>query len=272
MRLKASIILCTLALALMSVSPSTERICEPGVESYGEGEFVKMKVYYNWKSVWLRAGTATLEVFDDSMAGKPAWHVKATGKSYKTYNWFYKVHDVYESYIDRSNGAPLKFRRDVYEGGFTIYEDYTFDWDKHKLTTLHEDSKHPRRVKEFGLADCTQDLISAMYNTRCFDYSGLEVGDKVPIDIFLDEKPYSLFIQYLGKETVKTDAGTFRCVKARPLLIKGRIFDEVNAMTIYVTDDDNRIPVMIETPLSVGSVKALLVDHKGLKHPLSAKI
>ena len=94
----------------------------------------------------------------------------------------------------------------------------------------------------------------------------------MPITIFLDNKIYYRKIVYAGKETIKTDLGTFKCIKFKPTLIPGTIFKEGDAMTVWVTDDDNRAPVQVFTPISVGSVKVYLKKATGLAHPLSSKV
>ena len=90
--------------------------------------------------------------------------------------------------------------------------------------------------------------------------------------MLLDDKVYPLYIKYVGKEVIKTKFGTYRAIKIAPLLIEGTMFSGGEKMTVYVTDDDNHIPVRIDSPIAVGSVKVDLASHKNLRHPLKALI
>lgn len=122
------------------------------------------------------------------------------------------------------------------------------------------------------ITNCSQDLLSAIYYARCMDYSKMKIGEKLYLDLYLDGEIYPIHLKYLGKETVDTDLGKFRCVKFSPTLLEGDIFKGGDEMVIYATDDDNRLPLLIESPLVVGSVKCYLTNISGLKFPMTAKV
>lgn len=239
---------------------------------FQNGEIMKYKLYYNWKSVWIGAGEATFSVEPSLIDGKSYHHVVAEGKTFRTFNWFYKVHDRYESYLDTKTLYPKKFIRDVYEGGYEFNHVYNFDYDQAKIFADLKNHKRPFRQDTFNISGCTHDILSAVYSTRCIDFGSMAIGDTVPVRIFLDNKYYGLHLRYLGKEIIQTKLGNFRCIKVSPLLIKGRIFDDETDMVIYITDDDNRIPILAESPIVVGSVKALLVGFEGIRNPLTSKV
>ncbi|HEY4876671.1 MAG TPA: DUF3108 domain-containing protein, partial [Puia sp.] len=119
---------------------------------------------------------------------------------------------------------------------------------------------------------CVQDVISSMYYTRNVDFSHLKPGDKIPFSMFLDNQVYNLYIRYLGKETVKTKYGKFRAIKFKPLLIKGTIFEGGEKMTVWVSDDENHIPIRVESPIAVGSVVVDMINFQNRRHPLSSLI
>jgi hypothetical protein len=98
------------------------------------------------------------------------------------------------------------------------------------------------------------------------------VDDKIPFDMFLDNQVYPLYIRYLGKEVIKTKYGKFRAIKFRPLLVKGTIFTGGEKLTVWVSDDANHIPLRIESPIVVGSVKVDMMQYRNLRHPLSSMI
>jgi hypothetical protein len=72
--------------------------------------------------------------------------------------------------------------------------------------------------------------------------------------------------------TIKTKYGKFRAIKIKPLLIKGTIFEGGEKMTVWISDDANHIPVRVESPISVGSVKVDMMDFKNRRSPMSSLI
>jgi hypothetical protein len=158
---------------------------------------------------------------------------------------------------------PLKFIRNVNEGGYTIYNNVTFNHDEGKATSTKG---------EFKIPDCTQDVLSAVYYARNIDFNKYNVNDTIPLNLFLDDSIYHIYIRYLGKELLKTKTGDYNCIKFKPLLINGTIFRGGEKMTVWVTDDDNKIPILVESPITVGFIRAELYKADGLRSPMKAKI
>jgi hypothetical protein len=119
---------------------------------------------------------------------------------------------------------------------------------------------------------CIQDVISAVYHARNIDFDRYKPEDKIPFSMFIDDKVYNLYIRYIGKEEVKTKYGRFRAIKLKPMLIKGNAFSGGEKMTLWVSDDPNHIPLRIESPISVGSVKVDMMGYANLRYPLSSKL
>ncbi len=231
--------------------------------AFQPGEEVVYKVIYNWNGIWLHAGQVFFSVTEGVFGNRQVYKLRGYGATYKSYDWFYKVRDLYESYIDRETLLPLKFIRDVYEGGYTIYENVTFDHD----ANIAESTKGIRPIDK-----CTQDVLSAIYFARNVDFSKYQINDTIPFNIFIDDSLFNVYIRYIGKETIKCRKGTFDCIKFRAMLVSGTIFKGGERMTVWVTDDDNRLPVVIESPIVVGSIRAELHSWKGLRHPMRSKI
>jgi len=252
-----------LFLCVLSVKGQAPESCEVQNTAFLPGEKITYRVVYNWNSLWLNAGEVTFSVADGVYGANKVYHVTGEGNTYKSYDWFYKVRDTYESYIDQQTMMPLKFVRNVYEGGYTIYNNVTFEQDKHKAISTHG---------EFNVPDCVQDVLSAVYYSRNIDFSKHKINDTIPINLFLDDSLYHIYIRYLGKEVLKTQTGTFNCIKFKPLLINGTIFRGGEKMTVWVTDDDNKIPVLVESPIIVGLIRAELYKYDGVRNPMKAKV
>jgi hypothetical protein len=231
-------------------------------KAFQAGEVITFKVYYTL-GVYVAAGEATFRNTLEKLNGKPVYHIVGDGKTYNFYDNFFKVRDKYETYIDTATLQPYKFIRNVYEGGYKKYENVTFNQAANTAVTSDGVFKVP---------NCVQDVLSSIYYARNIDFASYKVDDKIPFSMFLDNETYNLYLRYLGKETVKTKYGKFKAIKFKPLLIKGTIFEGGEKMTVWVSDDANRIPVRIESPISVGSIKVDMMGYQNLKYPLTSLV
>jgi len=123
------------------------------------------------------------------------------------------------------------------------------------------------------ITECTYDVLSILYYTRNIDYSALYPGDTIPVTILLDNELTNIYFRYLGKENIRVRGfGKFGCIKFSVYLVEGTLFEGGEDMEVWVTDDENRIPLKINSPILVGSVKARIISMKGVKHPLNSRI
>jgi len=224
---------------------------------FKDGEWLEYKMSY---SGFLRAGTATLELKETELDGRKVFYAKGFGKTSSVIGWFFKVRDTYESYFGVEDAKPYLFKRDVYEGGHTIKRDTKFDYDKNLATV--EDHKHST-IKDVEIGD-VQDMISSFYYLRKTKTDTLKTGQEIDLDMFFDSKTFPFKLKFLGKETIRTKFGKVKTLKFRPLVQSGRVFKESESVTIWVTADQNKVPVKLKASLAVGSLRAELKAFKGL--------
>lgn len=248
------------SLLLLSVPMQGDRstVCQGSVRAFNTAEVLTYTVYYTWQGAYFGAGEANFSTKLSTLNQIPVWHVIGEGHTYPSYDWFFKVRDVYESDIDTATGLPLKFVRRVQEGSNRIFNQVLFNHETHRAVS---------QDGVYTIPDCTQDVLSAIYHARNIDFDRYKPGDKIPLTLFLENQVYPVYIRYLGREKIKTRTGTFNTIKFKPLLIEGTIFKGGEKMEVWVSDDDNRIPVMINTPILVGSIRVLLKSYRNLKHP-----
>ncbi|MBN9482913.1 MAG: DUF3108 domain-containing protein [Bacteroidetes bacterium] len=258
-----SSVLFTLLLLINTVAHAQNDFCGIKNTSFKDGEKLIFKVYYNMGSIWVGAGYASFSTSLETLNNKKVYHITGDGKTMKSYEWFYKVRDRYETFLDAETMLPQKFIRNVDEGGFKIYNNVTFNHEMGQAISTNGVYKIPR---------CVQDVLSAIYYARNIDYSKYSPGDKIPFSMFLDDQVYNLFIRYLGKERVTTKYGTFNTIKISPLLIEGTIFKGGEKMTVWVSDDENHVPVRVDSPILVGSIKVDLAGYVKLRNPFTALI
>lgn len=228
-------------------------------EAFKRGEMLKFRLHYGI----IEAGTATLGITDEAkeIAGRKTFHVVGLGQSRGAFDFFYKVRDRYETYIDEKAIVPWIFLRHVSEGGYTIDQSYAFN---------HYNSKvNVGDGQVFPIEPNMQDMLSAFYAARNLDLSGAKEGDIYSINCFMDKEVWPLKVKFIGRETITTDLGTFRCLKYRPIVQKGRIFKHEEDLNIWITDDKNHIPIKGQADVLVGSIKTELTSYSGLANPIS---
>ena len=254
----------TLGCVLMLLKAvAQEEFCSGRNTSFKDGEKLIFRVYYNMGFVWINAGNVNFNTNLEDLKGHKVYHITGDGKTAKSYELFYKVKDKYETYIDKETMLPLKFVRHVNEGGFKIEQEVTMNHSKGEAIS---------NKKVYPIPKCTQDVLSAIYYARNIDYNKHKPGDRIPFTMFLDDKVYSLYIKYVGKEEITTKMGTYNAIKIVPLLIEGTIFKGGEKMTVWVTDDENHLPLRIDSPILVGSIKVDLVGYDNLRNPFGGLI
>ncbi len=196
------------------------------------------------------------------IAGRDVYNVTFNVSSVSTFDPFYKVRDHYETFIDVQGIFPWRFEQHVREGGYTRDFSAFFDQRKSKAKTSEGSYDIPKYVN---------DIVSALYLARTFDYSKMKVGDKVYLENFYKDKTYPLAIVYKGKETVSVSAGKFDCIILEPLVQEGGLFKSEGTIILWLTDDALKIPVKVKTKVLVGSIDAELSSYSGLAGELKSK-
>lgn len=243
--------------------PTNDSFCGLKNTAFKPGESVTFKVFYNAVGMYIGAGEAVFSTTLERYNGKPVYHCVGDGKSYSFFDNFFKVRDRYETYIDTATMLPIKFIRNVNEGGYKTYNNVTFN---------HSAGTAVSTNGVFKIPGCIQDVVSSIYYARNIAFDKYKSGDKIPFDMFLDDEVYHSYIRYLGKETVKTRYGKFRAIKFKPLLIKGTMFEGGEKMVAWVSDDPNHLLLRIESPITVGSVKIDMYGYSNLRYPLTSLV
>ncbi|MES2679670.1 MAG: DUF3108 domain-containing protein [Bacteroidota bacterium] len=265
--------LLVLFIALKGGCLSAQVSCGLKPIAFSAGEELNYDVVYNWGLIWLESAQASFKVKSSTYNGKSCYLLNGSGNTYPKYDWFFKVRDVFETYLDSESFRPLKFKADIHEGNKKDKHIYLFNNALKKAYTIINYGSKPAKVDTLKTGSCTIDVLTAIYYARSIDYSNCKKNDTVSISLLLDGKIYPTYVRYLGKETfVSKELGTYRCIKFSPLLIEGTIFKKGEGMIVWVSDDKNKLPIYIETPITVGSIKVKLMSYKGLRNPEEAKI
>jgi hypothetical protein len=251
-------------------APSYPDLCETRNEVFQHGEQITYRLYYNWKFVWLPAGEVTFNVRDLGAQ----YHLSAVGHTVSSFEWFYKVNDQYDTYINKQTLLPSTAVKSIHEGGYQLYEKVVFDQGRYKAKNIRGKTKDETTALDLSLDGCMHDLLSTIYYVRNMDFDNMAQGDRFPVKFLMDKETYPLSVKYVGKKKNKKikELGRFDTIELVPQLISGDVFKEGAEMKVWASDDKNRVPLLIESPVSVGSVKAVLKSYKGLKYDLSSKL
>ncbi len=188
-------------------------------------------------------------------------HVVGRANSTGLFNLFFKVENRYDSYIDEDFMAPRRFSRRIREGRYRRNDEVSFDHQKLRAVSNRATTTIPAYV---------QDIISAFYYARTFDMDGVRPGDSFDVDFYLSDSVYVSKIVFERREQITTSLGAFNTLKFKPQVLEGTVFSQPYPMTLWISDDKNKIPVLVESGLVVGSVRLELTGFRGLKNPITS--
>ncbi|MUP15736.1 DUF3108 domain-containing protein [Ancylomarina euxinus] len=239
-----------------------------GIENFAfqSGEKLTFRGYYNWGFLWVAAGEVKLEVKNELYSDKPAYKIEALGRSLKAFDWFFKLRDTISCYVDTTSLKPFYFDRKTHEGDYIARHEYWFDYDKDQIYSKIRKRQKPEKKDTLENKTISSDIVSVAYYTRNLDFSKYKKKEKIPLRMLIDNEVHNLYIRYKGIENVKLKSGeVYECLKFSPMLVKGHLFQGGEDMTIWVSNDRNRVPIMVEAKVLIGSVKGLLNSYEGLR-------
>lgn len=252
-----------MGLCCLSFKQEPGDFCGAKNTAFKADEKVVMKIYYSTLGMYVGAGEAVFTASLERFNGKTVYHCIGDGKTYSFFDNFYKVRDRYETLIDTATMLPVKFIRNVNEGGYKKYNNVTFNHEA--KTAVSTNGVYP-------ISSCIQDVMSSVYYARNINFDKYKKDDRITYDMFLDDEVYHMYIRYLGKETIRTRYGKFNAIRIKPLLIKGTIFEGGEKMNAWLSDDPNHLLLRVESPIAVGSIKVDMMSYENLRYPLSSLI
>ncbi len=245
--------------------------CQVENTAFQIGEELTYKLYYRLKFIWLPAAEVVFKV-GETPDGQ--LHLSATGHTYKTYNMFVKVKDRFESYVDKQTMLPDVSIKNINEGKYRLYDKVEFSQKENRAVEFRGKNKETAISSTHDIDGCIHDVLSVIYYSRNIDFDGIDSGIEFPVQVFVDKKAYPLSMKYNGKVPNKKikGQGRYNTIHLSPGTIAGEVFNEGTKMDIWVSDDNNRVPLLIKVPVSIGSIRAVLKKHKGLRYDLRSKL
>jgi hypothetical protein len=252
----------TTAMPLSGPQDSTEvfqlRVLEN--TAYGVGERLVFDVNYGL----ITAGEAIIHVSRyDSIAGRKCFRVEFAVNSLPSFSWIYRVEDRYLTFIDVETLAPWRFEQHIREGSYK--RDFVAEFDQRKNVAVTTDSVY--QVPEY-----VHDIMSAFFFARTVDFSAFGPGDSFPLQNFYKDKTHELHVKFLGRQELEVGAGTFRTIVVEPLIREGGLFKSEGRVVVWLSDDERKIPIRVNTKVIIGSIDSELRSYSGLIGPLKARI
>jgi hypothetical protein len=261
-------------LVLLSVFFSPEQVSAQNTDlPFKSGEYARYGAYYNWHFIWIQSGEVEFNADSTTFKQQKAWHLKAVGKTFKAYDLLFSVRDTFDTFSNYDTFSPIYSRRVLNHSKENSVHKYWFDNSSGKIKSQINRKNQAVYTGSMPSETNTYDLLATAYNFRKFDFDKLFVGQKVPYRMIIERQVADLYFHYLGKEKVKTRNGKeYLCHKVSVYLLQGDFFPEGEYMKIWFTDDKNHLPVQVETEIMIGSVRALLLDAKSTKYPITSQI
>ena len=235
-------------------------------DPFQAGENLEYRVHYGI----FNASYASLTLSNEKVNGEDVLLASGYGKTIGLARLFFKVEDYYSSYFDDTVVTPYFFKRNIYEGGYTKNLEVKFNSELQNATVNNIKNQ---TIETINTEENVQDLISSLYYLRKnFSEEKVSIGDPFIINMFYDSKNRELPLRYLGKDIINTKFGKIECLKFMPTTSRSRIFKGEGSITIWLTNDKNRIPIRVQADLLVGSIKADLEKFSGIANPLEIVI
>ena len=263
-----------LAIVMTAAIAATGR-AQCGIENkaFKSGEFLYYDLFFNWKFIWVKVGTASMSTVKSTYDGRQAYRTSLITRGNNKLDKMFMMRDTLLSYCT-DDIVPLYFRKGAREGKRYYVDELWYSYPAGKCHLkkhrIENDGRHVWKDSEYK--DCIYDMMSIFLRARNFDTGKLKKGQTIPMPISDARRLSNSWLKYIGKETFKMEGSNdkYRCMVFSFIERE----DEKNHELIrfYVTDDVNHIPVRLDMFLSFGSAKAFLKGYKGVRSPMTSKL
>lgn len=232
----------------------------------------RLVYYVNYRIGFINVDVAmvTFSIYDSYKKNQEVFHIKAVGEVRPRYTNFFNLYDVYNTYLDKTNLRPVYFSNDLREDSYRFRSSYDYDWEKMEVTTTARNLKWDvDKVVSFPLSNVSYDAVSLFFNLRSVSLNGLREGEYYNLEVVFADKVRKVQYCFLGRESKEVKGlGIVKCLKFKCQLANasGESFKDGSEFTMWISDDKNRIPVYVDSPIRVGSVRVRLTEFSGLKY------
>ena len=251
-------------------------VATASAQLFQEGEVLYYRAAYRAKLVPnIEAGEVTVSTKLDTLAGREVYRVTGNGRTLPFFRWFFDMDDTYHIWVDRESKRTQRFESDLKEDKYTFRSIYRYDWEAMRVHTWSQRRQNTPREKTMELTPESMDAVSLYFNLRSVDLESFREGEHRQLDMVLEDTIRHLRYRYIGREELRVPKmGSFDTMKFACTIGSSEEFSFTDGteFSIWITNDENKIPVMLASPVRVGEIRAYLRRYEGLKHPLTSKI
>ena len=256
-------------------------ITAASAQRYHAGERLYYRVAYRAKMVPnIEMAEVEMKTSLGKLDGRPVYEVYGNGRTMPVFRWIFNLNDTYRTWVDTTSLRTLRFESDLYEGGYTYRSNYHYNWPKRKVQTWAQSRNNTPRSKTMPLTDKSMDAVSLYFNLRSVELDSFRTGDKAShaprlLEMVLDDTIRVLKYRYIDREVCKVPRlGEFRTLKFACTIgtTEEFSFTDGSEFFIWISEDENKVPILLESPIRVGSVRAYIREYEGLKYPMSSKV
>ena len=232
--------------------------------SFKRGEVLTYRLHYGW----LTAGGGTVSVLPElhDVNGKKCYRMEIDGESKGAFSAMMKIKDHWRSYIDTSTMIPQRFFRSIEEGRYNISETMFYDHEKGEVKLNFQKKDKDPKIRTYEVPKNVHDIVSGYYYLRNLDYSSMKKGEMKGVDAFLEDELYRFYVKFDGREVIKTDVGKVNAIRLIPVMPDNELFDGEESIVMWLSDDNNKIPLKVKAKMFVGAVEVDLTSYSGLRH------
>jgi uncharacterized membrane protein YciS (DUF1049 family) len=229
------------------------------------GEKLVYTASYNMSGILNEIAQVTMETSEAKTSKATLLRLKCSATTYSKWDNFFKIVDLYESYVNPKNLTPYLYKRDINEGNYYKFMKYTFDHKTNTIKSQQRKKNNQEENKDFTINAGTKDIVSTLYNIRLYDYKTMSVGSKKSFTIVFDREEIKGQITYLGKETLSTNIGKKECYKLA-ISSSDSVLQGKNNNLLWLTADENKIIVYGKFKIPVGNGELKIKSAQGLKN------
>jgi len=234
------------------------------------GEKLTFMASYNMSGLMTDLAQVTMETNEVKTSKNTLLRLKCKARTFTKWDNFFKINDLYESYVSPKTLKPYLYKREINEGSYFKFMKYNYNYKSQNIKSLMRkrrgDGTFWEENKTLNLGVNTKDLVTTLYQIRNLDIQKAAVGSSDTFSVLLDNKEHPIKITLLGIETINTKIEKKECYKLAISMNADNILKGNNSNLLWLTADANKIPVYAKFKIAVGSGELKIQSASGLKH------
>jgi len=234
------------------------------------GEKLLFTASYNISGILTDLAEVSMETSEVKTSKTTLLRLKCSAATYSQWDGFFKIRDLYESYVSPTTLIPYLYKRDINEGSYYKFMKYTYNHKDNTVNTLQRKKKKGGDTwdenKIITIKSGTRDIVSSLYTIRTFNFKNMAVGNSKKFIIVIDREEIMASVTLLGKEFLQTNIGKKECYKLAIAASKTDVLKGQNSNLLWLTADENKVPVYARFKIAVGNGELKLKSASGLRN------